>query len=884
MKKAPAKKAPAKKAPARKAPAKKAPAKKAPAKKAPAKKAPAKKAPAKTAPPKKAPAKKAPAKKAPAKKAPAKKAPTKKAPAKKAPAKKAPAKKAPSKKAPAKKAPAKKAPAKKAPAKKAPTKKAPAKKAPARKAPAKKAPAKKAPAKKAPAQKAPAKKAPAKKAPAKKAPAKKAPAKKAPAKKAPAKKASPKKAPAKKAPPKKTPAKKAPARKAPAKKAPAQKAPTKKAPAKKAPPEKVLKRLPRPWGPATLAGCADLAKRVFRISRLEPEQEVAMTSVLEGQDTLVVLPTGFGKSLVYQVPALLLERPTIVVSPLIALMVDQQNALLKRGVPVVRIDSTVGVRERREAIELMEAPGPLVVLTTPETLESPGMRDHFEAARPALLCVDEAHCISEWGHDFRPSYLRLGVARKNFGGPPILALTATATPQVQQSIAERLDFRAPVIVAAPPFRKNLVLSVELVPGDSKIEAAARILKRLQRPGIVYCATTVAVDQLWRTLEKARIPAARYHGRMKKADRTLAQKRFMNPRRRIVMVATSAFGMGIDKPNIRYVAHYHAPGSLEQYVQEFGRAGRDGRRSICALLFDPEDLKIQQALQARSRPRPPHLLRVAEALSAWTEESRPVSSSALALSAQVPVTVASSLATKLEDVGLVKRDRDLLWSAVVDRQALLEGAKDLAHKVETLRREDARRLQTLAEYANSDECRSVFIGRYFGGEPTPPCGTCDICRPVVYAPLPAPKERPKPKRARKKRGRGGAGNATAKTADKQPGRRRRRRRRSKAGTQQDPKLQASPSQAEAQKGQQGRPHPEQGVAEDGQKRKRRRRRGRRRRSKAPAGEAQANLQPQQDAGGGTARGSTDQSPSAEATAEQGGKKRRRRRRRRRRKKE
>ena len=177
-----------------------------------------------------------------------------------------------------------------------------------------------------------------------------------------------------------------------------------------------------------------VARRTFGIERLRHQQETAMVALLKGRDVLVALPTGFGKSLIYQIPAVLLERPTIVVSPLVALMADQERALKSRGVPVIVLHSRLRAAERRAALERLESGGRLVVLTTPETLESRAATSLFERARPALLCVDEAHCISEWGHDFRPSYLRLGAASERLGSPPVLALTATATPRVRTDI------------------------------------------------------------------------------------------------------------------------------------------------------------------------------------------------------------------------------------------------------------------------------------------------------------------------------------------------------------------------------------------------------------------------------------------------------------------
>ena len=202
------------------------------------------------------------------------------------------------------------------------------------------------------------------------------------------------------------------------------------------------------------------------------------------------------------------------------------------------------------------------------------------------MCVDEAHCISEWGHDFRPAYLRVGIERAALGNPTVLALTATATQRVRTDIAERLQMVRPTTVSVSPHRDNLRLAVQNTPGNLKLSAAGKLIRRLRRPGIVYCATTKAVDEIYTALRRARIPAVRYHGKLTKTERNRAQKRYTRRGPRMVMVATSAFGMGIDKPNIRYILHYQVPGSVEQYVQEAGRAGRDGRPAHCILLFDP----------------------------------------------------------------------------------------------------------------------------------------------------------------------------------------------------------------------------------------------------------------------------------------------------------
>lgn len=469
-----------------------------------------------------------------------------------------------------------------------------------------------------------------------------------------------------------------------------------------------------------------IARRRFKVPGLKPRQRQAIEALLRGRDALAVLPTGYGKSLIYQVAAMAVPRPTVVISPLIALMTDQLAALERYGVPAVRLDSTLRVGERREALARIDAGGSLVVLTTPETLQSADVAPRLEAAEPWLLCVDEAHCISEWGHDFRPAYLRLSAARERLGDPVALGLTATATPRVREDIAERLELHRPLIVDAPPYRENLRFSVQLVPGGLKEAAIATRVKRLPRPGIIYCATTAAVDGIAAALMRGRIGSGRYHGKMTKAEREAEQRRYMKPSKRIVMVATSAFGMGIDKPNIRYVLHYHAPGSLEQYVQEAGRAGRDGKPATCELMFDPEDLEIQRALQSKSRTSPGQLRRVARALEAWGDEDKAVEIPALALSAGVPQTVARSTVAQLEELALVVRDGPRVIVRC-NRAQLHDAADDLIGRLETLRREDESRLRAVWQYAQTEQCRAAFLRRYFGEDDPPDCGVCDRCR-------------------------------------------------------------------------------------------------------------------------------------------------------------
>jgi ATP-dependent DNA helicase RecQ len=492
------------------------------------------------------------------------------------------------------------------------------------------------------------------------------------------------------------------------------------------------RRRGRGRGSRTAPTPEDLARRRFGIAHLHPEQAEAIAAVLAGRDVLAVLPTGFGKSLVYQVAALCRARPTVVVSPLVALMADQERALHRRQVPVVRIDSTVGVKARREALQAIRPEAPLVVLTTPESLDADDLRAALKASPPWMLCVDEAHCISEWGHDFRPAYLRLAAQRTALGDPVGLALTATATPRVRSDIVARLGLHDPLVIAGPPYRPNLRLEVSIAQGDEKTATLGRRIKRMERPAIVYCATTRAVDGIEAALARARIPAAKYHGKMTKADREAAQARFMRPKSRVVMIATSAFGMGIDKPDVRRVEHYQAPGSLEQYVQEAGRAGRDGKPATCELLFDPADLEIQRALQAGSRPGPGQLRKVAHAFAAWAGEGRSVDVAELALSAGVPQTIARSMSAQLEEIGVVHRDDDKRFTVLVSPRALHAATDDLVARLEILRRQDEQHLADVEAYAHTTECRAAFLRRYFGEVDPPRCGVCDRCRTPVTA--------------------------------------------------------------------------------------------------------------------------------------------------------
>ena len=450
---------------------------------------------------------------------------------------------------------------------------------------------------------------------------------------------------------------------------------------------------------------------------------------LAGRDVLGVLPTGFGKSACYQIPSMVLPRPTVLVSPLLALLQDQQAKLVDRGIACVRLDGTVRGPARREALARIATGGSVLVMTTPETLGSPELAAALAGNGLALAAVDEAHCVSEWGHDFRPAYLRIGEELKRLGSPPTMALTATATPKVREDIVRFLGLRDPDIVASSPHRSNLAFQVIQATGDQRSRALARFAYRLQRPGIIYCATTREVDTVYAGLLALGVPAHHYHGKMTGSERVAEQELYMKAGRRTVMVATSAFGLGIDKPDIRFIIHHQAPAALEQYVQEAGRAGRDGRRADCILLYDPEDREIHEALLAKSRVRPDQLYKVGSALAAWAGEERAPSAAALALSASLGPRATQALLAILAEAGLIRmQDGDV--EVLVPGDQIEVEARSLAGRFATQRTQDARRLDFVAEYAGSNECRSVFLRRYFGEDGASPCRICDVCRGVT----------------------------------------------------------------------------------------------------------------------------------------------------------
>ncbi|HEV8569961.1 MAG TPA: RecQ family ATP-dependent DNA helicase [Actinoplanes sp.] len=466
-----------------------------------------------------------------------------------------------------------------------------------------------------------------------------------------------------------------------------------------------------------------VARQHFGWPSLRPGQFAPMRAVLRRRDALVVLPTGGGKSAIYQIPAVLLSGPTVVISPLLALQQDQIAALNERDDPkirAVRVSSAETPNQQREAIREIREGRAEFLFITPEQLSDPDRLAEVRSLRPGLVAVDEAHCISAWGYDFRPDYLALGDLIKGIGRPPVLALTATASPPVREDIIERLHLRKPEIHVSGLDRRNLFLEVAYCPDeDYRWRRLTALLDEAGRPGIIYVATRRAAEELAGRLTEAGYAADFYHGGMAAGAREQRHEAFSDDKIDI-MVATSAFGMGIDKANIRWVGHVALPGSPDSYFQEIGRCGRDGEPARALLLWRAEDEAIQRFFTGGA----PDLVEIRDLAAAL--RTGPQTKTALKEKTRLGPRKLGQMLGLLERVGAATAGEGNKWTVPVFAPLPAAAAEAAIAEYERQQVVQRSRMDMMRSFAQTRGCRSQVLLAYFGEKLKDRCGHCDNC--------------------------------------------------------------------------------------------------------------------------------------------------------------
>ncbi len=403
----------------------------------------------------------------------------------------------------------------------------------------------------------------------------------------------------------------------------------------------------------------DLLNIHFGHSQLRLGQDKAIESILDGQDTLIIMPTGGGKSLCYQLPALVLDGITIVVSPLIALMKDQVDSLQAIGVPANFINSSISPAETFKRLEETKNNFYKLLYVAPERFYNQEFLNTLSKIKISLFAIDEAHCISHWGHDFRPSYLQLGQVVKNLGRPPLVALTATATPEVKNDIAKQLELQKPSMIITGFKRPNLEFGAIQINASLKTGAVLDAVNNVSSgSGIIYVGTRAKVEDVLSVLLSHGHEAAAYHAGMDGESRRWTQENFMNGKIKII-VATNAFGMGIDKSNIRFVIHYDLPGTIEAYYQEAGRAGRDGKPSFCLLLFSPADRHLREFFIRGDNPSPRLIRNIYDRLTEFESDTILITYAQLKdiLAEDVPEMAIGTSIKLLERHGYIRKEKE-----------------------------------------------------------------------------------------------------------------------------------------------------------------------------------------------------------------------------------
>lgn len=474
-------------------------------------------------------------------------------------------------------------------------------------------------------------------------------------------------------------------------------------------------------------------KKHFGFSRFLDGQEEVIGEIVSGRDGLVVMPTGGGKSLCFQIPALCFPGVTLVISPLIALMKDQVDALQARDIAATVINSTLSWPEQKERLDALRRGEYKLVYVAPERFRAESFLNALKGVEISLFAIDEAHCLSQWGHDFRPDYLRLGKALEKIGHPQCVALTATATPVVREDIRQVLKLREPFERVSGFSRPNLSLAITQVEKAAHKDERIKAIVSAHRTGIIYCATRKKVDQVSETLASWGIKCVSYHGGMSDQERSRMQEMFIN-RKVDIAVATNAFGMGIDRGDVRFVIHYEIPGSVEAYYQEAGRAGRDGEAAVCELLFNYADTRTQEFFIDGANPSATVIRSIYQYLLNEMDQNYEVHrtlediaekadvKNSMAVGSGLTVLARSGYIERFDIPGKRMRGTRLLQPNVLTRDLKLD-----EEAIEEKDRRDREKLRSMVEMSYARSCRQQWILTYFGEDNAAPCGNCDVCR-------------------------------------------------------------------------------------------------------------------------------------------------------------
>jgi ATP-dependent DNA helicase RecQ len=466
----------------------------------------------------------------------------------------------------------------------------------------------------------------------------------------------------------------------------------------------------------------EVARERCGFESLYPVQVEAIESIIDGKDTLVVMPTGAGKSAIYQIAASIIPGATVVVSPLIALQYDQVESIdsLDLGAAAA-INSSLRTAEKAATFAKLQAAELEFLFLAPEQFNNEQILEDLKAVNVSLLVVDEAHCISEWGHDFRPDYLKLGAVIEDLGHPPVLALTATASPPVREEIAERLGMRQPDVIVHGFDRPNIWLGVERFAEEwHKQQTVIDRVVEAARPGIIYAATRRRAEELAAALADRGVSAVHYHAGLAGADRERTHDAFMVNGLEVI-VATTAFGMGIDKPDVRFVYHYDIPGSVDAYYQEIGRAGRNGEAAEAILFYRAEDLGIRRYFAGGGQYDEDEVSGVVALLQ---KQSRPMTIPDLAEQSDISSAKLQSILANLQSEGTLHKDDGgvITWIGNGGGDAVAETMQAQQRR----RSMESSRIEMMRQYAELNDCRREFLLNYFGEAYEDPCDACDNC--------------------------------------------------------------------------------------------------------------------------------------------------------------